>query len=249
MLRLQQITSFVFASISALCFSGLLRAQIPFHSVIIVPESPTAFDTVIARVTTPTCFLDPDTARVSQNAGSLRVDVRYVPGCVLTGGSFTAGIMLGQLPPGSYSVGVFASPTALAASAQFSVADAYPSKAVPHPLINYTDWWWTTQEAGWGLSILQHTSDRIFAGWFVYDQSKRPVWYTLQPGNWTNFNKYVGPVYTTTGPYFGGPFDQSQVGITQVGTATLSFSDFANGTFTYTVDGVTGTKQITRLSF
>ncbi len=156
--------------------------------------------------------------------------------------------MLGQFPPGLYGVSVNASNTLLAAG-QFQVADGTDTKAGHHPLVDYTDLWWTVQESGWGLTITQHTSGRIFAAWYVYDQAKQPVWYTLQPGQWTTYNTYTGPVYKTTGPYFGGPFDQTKVSITQVGTAALSFGDYATGVFSYTVEGVTGTKAITRLPY
>jgi len=37
--------------------------------------------------------------------------------------------------------------------------------------------------------------------------------------------------------------------VTQVGTAAFSFTDPGNGTFTYSVSGVTGSKAITRESF
>lgn len=236
-------------SMAALFAVGTTPAQVPLHSVSILPATPTAFDTVIARVTTPTCFLDPRTVRVSQSAGALRVDVRYTPNCVLTGGSDIADIMLGQLPPGAYTVRVYISPTLLAASAQFSVADGFDGKPPLHPLVNYTDHWWNAQESGWGLSIMQHTSDRIFATWYVYDQGKNPVWYTLQPGQWLTHQIYKGPVYKTSGPYFGGVFNPSQVTVTAVGEATLTFPDYTSGTFSYTIEGVTGSKAITRLPF
>jgi hypothetical protein len=57
---------------------------------------------------------------------------------------------------------------------------------------------------------------------------------------------YTGPIDKTNGPYFGGPFDPAQVGITQVGTGTLSFRHSDSGTFSYTVEGVAGSKAIVR---
>lgn len=45
------------------------------------------------------------------------------------------------------------------------------------------------------------------------------------------------------------PFDPTQVGITQVGTGTLTFTDYSTGSFSYTVEGVSGSKPITRLPF
>ena len=39
------------------------------------------------------------------------------------------------------------------------------------------------------------------------------------------------------------------MGVTQVGMATFTFSDISNGAFSYTVNGVAGSKVITRESF
>jgi len=158
-------------------------------------------------------------------------------------------VELGRFPAGSYSVKV----TGLAsASTQFSVSDAPGPSFYPRniPAVNYSDIWWTPSESGWGLSIVQGPTNLLCAAWFVYDASGKPTWYTLQTGEWTYVSRgsvYTGPVYKTAGPYFGGPFDPAQVGITQVGTGTLSFRDSGSGTFGYTIDGVTGTKAIVRM--
>ena len=54
-------------------------------------------------------------------------------------------------------------------------------------------------------------------------------------------------MYSTSGPAASeATFDQSRVKKTRVGTATLTFSDASNATFAYTVNGVSGTKSITR---
>ncbi len=116
--------------------------------------------------------------------------------------------------------------------------------------MNYSDFWWNPSESGWGLAIQQGATNLLFAAWFVYDAMGKPVWYTLQPGRWTTANIYTtyeGPVYKTNGPYFGGFFDPSQVGEMQVGTGVLSFRNSNSGTFRYTIEGVTGSKTITRM--
>jgi hypothetical protein len=56
-------------------------------------------------------------------------------------------------------------------------------------------------------------------------------------------------VYRTAGPYFGGPFNSSNVVVTKAGTAILSFLDYSHASFSYTVDGVTVTKNIEREPF
>jgi hypothetical protein len=115
------------------------------------------------------------------------------------------------------------------------------------PSIDVSDLWSNPQEPGWGLSIAQNASDQIFAVWNVYNPSGQAAWYTLQPGQWSQINAYVGPIYRTTGPYWGGPFNANLVGVIQVGTGTITFSTYATGSFSYTIEGVSGMKPITRL--
>ena len=169
----------------------------------------------------------------------------------MTGTNETDDVLIGRFPPGSFNLVVYFAGNTQVAAIQFSVADSYPTKTGPFPIDDYTDHWWDPQELGWGISIMQHTSDRIVATWFVYDQAGHPVWYSLQPGAWVFDHPavYTGPVYKTTGPYFGAPFDSRKLSITQVGTGTLTFTDHNNGTFAYTVEGNSAEKPITRLSF
>src|SRR5438552_6158939 len=63
-------------------------------------------------------------------------------------------------------------------------------------------------------------------------------------------NTYSGTLLQVTGPAFDAvPFDPSQVVGTPVGTGTLTFTDADNGTFAYTVNGISQTKAITREVF
>jgi hypothetical protein len=43
--------------------------------------------------------------------------------------------------------------------------------------------------------------------------------------------------------------EPSQVVLTQAGSGALTFTNSASGTFSYTVDGIAGSKPITRLPF
>jgi lysyl endopeptidase len=117
------------------------------------------------------------------------------------------------------------------------------------PAFDYTDMWWNPNENGWGLNLTQHPTRVIFGVWYTYEVDDTPVWYILPSGSWTSTNRYTGPLYVTSGPPFSGPFDASRVETRQVGTATLTFSGANDGTFAYTVDGVSGTKSITRLGY
>ena len=148
-----------------------------------------------------------------------------------------------------------ASCTSLTSPDFFSRFDrVYPSIAsylapANAPAFDYTDLWWNPNESGWGLSITQHASHAIFAAWFTYGSDGKSTWYTLPSGTWTSSSTYTGPLYTAAGPAASGAFDPSQVVPTQVGTATLAFSDANNGTLTYSINGASGSKSITRQPF
>jgi hypothetical protein len=229
-----------------------VAAQAQTYSVQLVPQAPRSLETVSVRVTSggfSYCL----TGSVSMNANTITVRLACVqvfdllPPVPIS--SFD--VELGRFPAGSYELVVIeGNPATPAINVAFAVTERH-AFAFPYnfPIADFTDHWWNPQESGWGISITQHPSDRLFAAWFVYNQTGQPVWYTLQPGTWTAPTIYTGPVYKTTGPYYAGPFDPRQVGITQVGTATLSFTDSNTGTFSYTVEGISGSKAITRLPF
>ena len=229
-------------------------AQASDFTVSLVPPNPTTLEPVVVRILPDqSCLFNPQKVRIQQTGTAIRVDFGPINDgrCVVTGTNQTDDILIGRFPPGTFNVDVFDSGQQVA-SLPFTVMDSYPTKTGTFPIDDYTDHWWDPQELGWGISIMQHTSDRIVATWFVYDQAGQPVWYSLQPGAWTftfALPIYTGPVYKTTGPYFGAPFDSSKLSITQVGTGTLTFTDHNNGTFAYTVEGNSAEKPITRLSF
>ena len=117
---------------------------------------------------------------------------------------------------------------------------------------NYQGLWWRSpanSESGWGVNIT-HQGDTLFATWFTYDASGAGQWFGLTNGSKVGDATYSGTLYRTTGPGFDSPaWNPQQVVNTPAGSATLSFSDASNGTFTYTVDGVTQSKPITRTVF
>ena len=237
----------------ALSASTVLRAQIIFgYDVTIVPANPQILEPVVARLSTnASCMGDFESTRLSQSGSAIRMEVTVTPGfCQAL--NLSQDVSLGHFLPGTFVVTVFAGSSPSAAvlgAATFTVTDTYSDKTGFFPLVDYTDHWWNPLEPGWGMSIHQHPSDRLFAIWFVYSQTGLPVWYTLQPGTWTSPTVYTGPVYKNTGPYFGGAFDPTQVAASLVGTATLSFMDSNTATFSYTVEGISGSKPITRLPF
>jgi serine protease len=120
---------------------------------------------------------------------------------------------------------------------------------------NYGGLWWNApggSEAGWGINFA-HQGGTIFASWFTYDLTGK-AWWLVMSANQTAPNSYSGTLFQATGPAFDAmPFPPigSPGGATgsAVGTGTLTFSDADDGTFAYTVKGISQTKAITRQTF
>jgi hypothetical protein len=114
-----------------------------------------------------------------------------------------------------------------------------------------SDLWWNPNENGWGANIA-HQGEVLFLTLFVYGSDSQVKWYVgsalaSQGGN--SAYTFSGPLYQTTGPFLGGTFNPSNVGVRQVGTATVTLTAIESATLSYSVDGVSVTKSIQRQTF
>jgi hypothetical protein len=114
-------------------------------------------------------------------------------------------------------------------------------------VVDFTDLWWNPNESGWGMVMTQQLGN-VFIAWYVYDNSGNPVWYVI-PNCTLAGSSCSGTAYSTTGPPLGPAFDPTAVHATAVGSLTLDFLDANNASASYTINGVTGTKAITRQTF
>jgi photosystem II stability/assembly factor-like uncharacterized protein len=115
---------------------------------------------------------------------------------------------------------------------------------------SYQDLWWGgTAENGWGVSIAQH-GDRIFAVLYVYDAAGRPMWVVMPSGTWNaGYTDFTGPVYIPSGAPFSA-YDASRLAMgAAAGNVTLHFASLASGTLSYTIQGESGSKPLSRLPF
>ena len=122
---------------------------------------------------------------------------------------------------------------------------------------NYQDLWYAApaeSEAGWGVNFT-HQGDNIFATWFTYDTDGTPLWLSATIAK-TTPGVYTGKLFRTTGPAFNAvPFLPANVGLTEVGTLTVTFANGNSANFAYTValngpgSAVTQTKAIVRQVF
>jgi hypothetical protein len=127
------------------------------------------------------------------------------------------------------------------------VRQIFPVAVTTTPAVDFTDLWWNKNESGWGMAVA-HQYGNVFLAWYVYDPLGKPVWY-VAPSCAVSGSSCSGALYRTTGPAFGPPLDPSKVQAFPVGSAIVSFIDANNAVLSFTVDGVSATKTITRQVF
>ncbi|QJR14058.1 hypothetical protein [Usitatibacter palustris] len=113
--------------------------------------------------------------------------------------------------------------------------------------------WWNPNESGWGITITQQ-SQTIFALIYVYGANSQPLWLSAPAVEFVGTNAsgayiFTGALYQTSGPPFAGSFNPGNVVVTQVGTLTLTFSNYNAAQLTYTVNGASVTKNIAPYSW
>jgi hypothetical protein len=153
----------------------------------------------------------------------------------------------------------------LALLALLALASLFASAQTPQQP-SYHGLWWNSpdgSESGWGLNIT-HQGSILFATWFTYDVDGKAMWLVvpraeLQPvmiedpygyGMQPAMYEYIGTIYRTTGPAFNAAsFNSASVTVTPVGEADFMFHSPDAGSFSYTVNGVPGSKAIVRQAF
>lgn len=107
-----------------------------------------------------------------------------------------------------------------------------------------TDLWWNPSESGWGVNFVQADSF-IFATFFVYGADNKPVWFSAQLTRDSN-GAWKGPLYRSSGSYYGAPYNATLNNIDQVGDANFTPASETSGLLTYNVESVVVTKLIQR---
>jgi chitodextrinase len=147
----------------------------------------------------------------------------------------------------TYSFNVSACDAAGNCSAQSAVASVTTLAAGVQP--DYTGAWYDASESGWGLSVVRGPLSGLYGIiMYHYNQSSSPTWYWMSGGSFSG-DTYSAPVSLYSGPYFGGAFNPALVSSSVVGFATINFTSATTATITYTINGITVTKNITKLDF
>jgi hypothetical protein len=121
----------------------------------------------------------------------------------------------------------------------------------PGAIVNYQDLWWRSpagSESGWGVN-LAHQGDTLFATWFTYGSNGRGLWLSATLAKTGNAH-YSGTLYRSWGqPFSMEPWNPSRVTRMPVGALTFTFADAHNGTMTYTMEGISQSKPVTRMVY
>ncbi len=118
------------------------------------------------------------------------------------------------------------------------------------PAFNAADLWWNPNESGWGLTVAQHATGNVIVFIiYTYMSTGQPLW-LISSGSWATSTSFVGgDLSQFTGPPFNAnPFPATAVG-TKVGTLSFTMINNDNATLTYSVNGITVTKAVTRFAF
>jgi hypothetical protein len=239
---------------------ALFGATAAFAQLSIDPPNPSALDTVRLRYAHVGCT-NADSVRVSQDANRITVSVDrggVSPDCGTVAG-FYEDYTLGRLPAGEYDASLVVNPPPGTEGPTQVIGPLHVSVAPPgaagslHPHDDYTDMWWNPREPGWALSVNQ-LHEKLFLAWVTYDDSGKAAWLVVPGGTWsrdpgTNALRFSGKIYRTQGTPWSQPYDASAAHLAQAGSASFTPLDSSHGIFSYTVDGVSGSKMVERFRF
>jgi hypothetical protein len=115
-----------------------------------------------------------------------------------------------------------------------------------------TDLWSNPDESGWGLNIVRQNTT-LFLTMFVYGEDGKPTWFSGSATEYKElgiglYETWEGPLYRTTGPYFGGAFNPALMHYEEVGRVKFFMKGLDGGEINYTVNGVFVAKALRRLT-
>ena len=110
-------------------------------------------------------------------------------------------------------------------------------------------WWGGPGQSGWGISIAEDRGN-LFVAWYTYDVDGYAVWFAMPEGSWTDATTWQGPIYRTSGSGgIGGSYVAAMYRATKVGDFKLQFNGTSAATFTYSLEGHSGTLSLQRYAF
>ena len=124
-----------------------------------------------------------------------------------------------------------------------------PARAVTGST-DYSGLWYNAGESGWGMNVIQQ-EQILFITLFIYGATSQPTWFVASSASFTTASSgdrtYTGPLYATTGtPFSSNPFNPAATTVAQVGTITFVGKADGTATVSYTANGSTVNKTVSR---
>jgi hypothetical protein len=95
---------------------------------------------------------------------------------------------------------------------------------------NLSGVWFSPDEPGWGVNIVQGESGQLFAFWLTYRADDQPPslgfessWFHMSNGIWASPTEFRGLLLETFGPSAAKPFSSSPVTVNGAGNASFRF--------------------------
>lgn len=162
-------------------------------------------------------------------------------------GKVVSSVGSGTLTFSDANTGTFAYTINKVAGSKSITRQAFAAGAV-QPSVDYTDLWWNPNESGWGVALTQQY-DMIFAALYSYDSSGNAIWYVASSCPVVG-SGCTGDLYQVTGgSSLTSVWNGANKVTAKVGTIAFAFTDANNGTMNYSINGVTGSRNITRQGF
>jgi len=210
------------------------------------------------RLPADSCQFADDTVTVEMGSDKTLIVRQHPRQCLVPGFPKVVDIQLGAFPAGTYDALYFEGDSREAAArVKFVVhglAHITLLEGTQLPIADYSGLWGVADEPGWGLSVHQGTIGALFGALFVYDAQRAPQWYSLQSGSWQTPSRWTGQVIRSAGPpWMAATYPTSGAENSAVGNVEVDFSmtpgqeDIAR--LSYTINGQTVTKEISRLRF
>lgn len=136
---------------------------------------------------------------------------------------------------------------------RFNLGDRAGSRGIVRQVFGtgstrYSGLWWNAAEPGWGAALTQQ-GNVVFVTAYTYDAAANPTWLVASRCALAGA-ACTGDLYRVSGgaaPWL--PWSAANVTVSRVGTLALAFSDADNATMSYTIDGASGSRAITRQRF
>lgn len=141
-----------------------------------------------------------------------------------------------------YDVAVDAAGNAYATSGHDHSVALLKRDASAPAVVNLTDVWSDPGDPGWGVFVQQQGAI-AFAALFIHDAAGAPRWAVMPQGMRQGDGSFAGNLYRTTGPATTAGATSTSL----VGTMRFAASSLQAATLTYTLDGLTFTRSLSRL--